>query len=134
MPQPQAKPSELTVITKAKDLSKLVYNITMKSPKQFRFTLSSRMQNLSSEIIADLFFANEVYVGGKDAKSQYLVRMEYQRNARSKLHLLMYFADFASEQKAITFKQYEQISELGFACLNLVSAWLRSDRARFDKL
>jgi len=133
MPQPRNQPNELTVITRAKDLSKLVYTVTVKSPKQFRFTLSSRMQNLSSDIIADLFYANEVFVGGPDAKAQYLVRMEYQRSARTKLHLLAYYAEFAAEQKAILFRQYELIAEAVFVCLNLVSAWIRSDKNRRDR-
>ena len=133
MPLPQKQPSELTVITKAKDLSKLIYTVTLKSPKQFRFTLSSRLQSLSSDIIEDLFYANEVFVGGPDAKAQFMVRLEYQRSARTKLHLLAYYAEFAAEQKAILFKQYEQIAEAVFACLNMVSAWIRSDKKRWEK-
>ena len=133
MPPPQKTQSELTVITKSKELSKLVYSVTLKSPKQFRFTLSSRMQNLSCEIIADLFYANEIFVGGPNAKAQFILRLEHQRNARAKLHLLLYFAEFAADQRAILFKQYEQISELGYACLNLVSAWIRSDKKRWEK-
>jgi len=133
MPPPQKQPSELTVITKAKDLSKLVYTVTAKSPKQFRFTLSSRMQNLCNDIIADLFYANEVFVGGSDAKAQYLIRLEHQRKARVNMHLLAYYAEFSVEQKAILFKQYEQIAEAVFACLNMVSAWIRSDKKRWEK-
>ena len=41
-PQP-----ELTVITKAKDLCRYAMTVTEKSPKRFRFTLVSRMQNLA---------------------------------------------------------------------------------------
>ena len=133
MPPPQKQPSELTVITRAKELSKLIYTVTLKSPKQFRFTLSSRLQSLSSDIIEDLFYANEVFVGGADAKAQFVIRLGYQRSARSKLHLLAYYAEFAAEQKAILFKQYEQIAEAVFICLNMVSAWIRSDKKRWEK-
>ena len=38
--------SELTVITKAKDLCSYIITITQKSPKQFRFTFVTRLQNL----------------------------------------------------------------------------------------
>jgi len=134
MPLPPKQPNELTVITKAKELSKLVYTITLKSPKQYRFTLSSRMQSLSSDVIADLFYANEVFVGGSDARAQFMLRLEKQRSARTKLHLLAYYAEFAAEQNAIMFKQYEQIAEAVFVCLNMVSAWIRSDRKRSERV
>ena len=37
----ERKQSELTVITKAKDLCSYVMTVTQKSPKQFRFTFVS---------------------------------------------------------------------------------------------
>ena len=42
--------SELVVITKAKDLCGYVLTVTQKSPKQFRFTFTSRLQNLCVDI------------------------------------------------------------------------------------
>ena len=42
----ERKQSELTVITKAKDLCSYVMTVTQKSPKQFRFTFVSRLENL----------------------------------------------------------------------------------------
>ena len=52
------KQSELTVITKAKDLCSYVMNVTQKSPKQFRFTFVTRLQNLALSAIENLFRAN----------------------------------------------------------------------------
>ena len=43
--------SELSVITKAKDLCSYIMTITDKSPKRFRFTLVSRLQNYGLDII-----------------------------------------------------------------------------------
>ena len=45
---------ELTVIVKAKDLCAYIMTITQKSPKQFRFTFVSRLQNLSLDIVENL--------------------------------------------------------------------------------
>ena len=42
--------SELLVITKAKDLCSYIMTITEKSPKRFRFTLVSRLQNYGLDI------------------------------------------------------------------------------------
>ena len=43
--------SELSVITKAKDLCSYIMTVTDKSPKRFRFTLVSRLQNYALDVI-----------------------------------------------------------------------------------
>ena len=58
----QKKQSELTVITKAKDLCTYVMTVTQKSPKQYRYTFVSRLQNLSLDIIENLYRANDTIV------------------------------------------------------------------------
>lgn len=50
--------SELTVITKAKDLCGYIMMITQKSPKHFRYTFVSRMQNLALDIIENLYLTD----------------------------------------------------------------------------
>ena len=57
-----SKQSELSVITKAKELCSYVMTVTQKSPKQFRFTLVSRLQNYTLEIIENLYRANDTFV------------------------------------------------------------------------
>ena len=66
----ERKQSELTVITKAKDLCSYVMTVTQKSPKQFRFTFVSRLQNLALSAIENLFRANDVFVSKTDMPSQ----------------------------------------------------------------
>ncbi len=61
-----ANKSELSVITKAKDLCSYVMTVTDKSPKRFRFTLVSRMQNYALDVIESLYYANEIYVYAGD--------------------------------------------------------------------
>ncbi len=51
--------SELRVVTAAKNLCSYVLMVTSKSPKSFRFTLVSRLQNLSLDIIENIYKANE---------------------------------------------------------------------------
>lgn len=101
--------SELTVITKAKDLCSYIFTVTQKSPKQFRFTFTSKLQNLAMEIIENIYRANETFVekGDKDAFEK---RSDFQHEAMTDLKLLSYFAMLAMENTAITAKQYEQIS------------------------
>ncbi len=54
--------SELIVITKAKELSRYVFQVTQHAPKKFRFSLVSKMQTLSLEVIECIYQANETYV------------------------------------------------------------------------
>ena len=125
------KQSELTVVTKAKDLCAYVMTITKKSPKQFRFTFVSKLQNLALSIIENLFRANDVFVSRADTYSKN-ERLSYQRSAMTDLKLLGYIALLSTEQGCILPKQYEQISRQISDCQNLLGAWMNSDRRRLS--
>ena len=125
------KQSELTVITKAKDLCSYVMTVTQKSPKQFRFTFTSRLQNLSLDVIEALYRANDTFVT-KDNPSSRDKRLEFQHQAMTNLKLLEYFSLLAREQNCILPKQYEQISRQSADCQNLLGAWINSDRRRLQ--
>lgn len=127
----ERKQSELSVITKAKDLCSYVMTITQKSPKQFRFTFVSRLQNLSLSVIENLFRANDVFVSKTDIHSQ-KERFSYQRSAMTDLKVLGYITLLSMEQGCILPKQYEQISRQIAECQNLLGAWMNSDRRRFS--
>ena len=125
------KQSELTVITKAKDLCSYVITVTQKSPKQYRFTFTSRLQNLSLDIIECLYRANDVFVTKGDEKA-IEKRLDYQYQAMTELKLLNYFSLLAFENKCILAKQFEQISLQTNNCQNLLGAWINSDRKRLQ--
>lgn len=121
------KQSELIVIVKAKELASYVITITEKSPKRFRFTLVSRLQNYSMDIIEELYFANEVFL--KDVEAAEL-RLKHQRKALTNCRLLSYIAQLSMEQKCILPKQYEQITRRIYDVQNMLGAWMKSDRKR----
>lgn len=125
------KQSELTVITKAKDLCSYIMTVTQRSPKQFRFTFTSRIQNLSLDVIEDLYRANDIYVTRQDTAAKEK-RLEHQRKALTSLKLLSYISLLAMEQNCILTKQYEQIARQCSDCMNLVGAWMNSDRRRLQ--
>ena len=85
----ERKQSKLTVITKAKDLCSYVMTVTQKSPKQFRFTFVSQLQNLALSAIENLFRANDVFVSKTDIYSK-KERISYQRGAMTDLKVLGY--------------------------------------------
>lgn len=131
MPKPPAKKSELTVINKAKELASYVLTVTDKSPKRFRFTMTSRLQNYALDIIESLYLANEVFVF-RPGTAEYDKRLELQHRALTQIKLLCYTAQLAMEQNCILYKQYEQITRQAFDCQNLLGAWINSDRRRFS--
>ncbi|MCL2740208.1 MAG: four helix bundle protein [Oscillospiraceae bacterium] len=116
--------SELVVITKAKDLCSYILIVTEKSPKRFRWTLVSRMQNLALDIIEKIYGANEVF-------GEYNKRLNLQHEALTATKLLGYIAMLSFEQGAILQKQFEQITKKVSDVQNLLGAWIKSDRTRF---
>jgi hypothetical protein len=56
---------ELAVIGAAKQLAGHVFKITQSAPKQYRFSLSGRMQNMALDIVGLLYSANETFVDMK---------------------------------------------------------------------
>lgn len=131
MPQVNAK-SELHVVMRAKDLCRYVMTVTQRCPKQYRFTFVSRLQNLSLDIIQDIYMANDVYVSGPDARSKAQRRLELQHKAMTETRLLCYITELAVEQKAMLPKQYEQIAKQGEEVLGLLGGWAASDRRRYN--
>lgn len=127
----EKKQSELTIITKAKDLCSYVMTVTQRSPKHFRYTFVGKLQNLSLSVIENLFRANDVFVSKQDLQSQKL-RIDFQRSAMTDLKLLGYIAMLSMEQKCILPKQYEQIAKQVSDCQNLLGAWMNSDRKRLQ--
>lgn len=123
------KASELTVITKAKDLCSYILVVTQKSPKQYRYTFVSKLQNTALKVIEDLLRANDVYLTKEDLNSQRF-RLELQRSAMTDLKILDYISMLSAEQKVLTMRQYEQISKHIVDCQNLLGAWINSDKKR----
>ncbi len=126
----EKNPSELIVITKARELCSYVMTVTQKSPKHFRFTFVTRMQNLSLDVIENLYRANDTFVSARD-KEAIKQRLDYQHKAITSLKLLAYISYLACEQGCILPRQYEQISFLATGCQNLAGAWITSDKKRF---
>lgn len=105
--------------------------VTQKTPKQFRFTFVSRLQNLSLDVIEKLYRANDTFVTSADKTAQ-ARRLSFQHEAMTDLRLVAYFAMLAMGQQCILPKQYEQIARISTDCQNLLGAWVNSDRRRLQ--
>lgn len=122
--------SELRVVTAAKNLCSYVLTATNKSPKSFRFTLVSRLQNLSLDIIENIYKANEIFIQNK-APQSVQKRLDLQHSALTNIKILAYLSLLACEQGCILPKQYEQISKLTHDCQYLLGAWIKSYQKTF---
>lgn len=125
------KGKEFAVIVKAKDLGSYVFTVTDKSPKKFRFTLVTRLQNTCLDIIENLYYANSVYVKGKEDYTHIGKRNAYQKRAYVKVKMLLYFALIARKNQCILPKQYEQISTQAYEVNRMITVWARSDLRRY---
>lgn len=125
------KPSELSVIVRAKDLCRYVMVVTKKTPKHYRFSFVTRLHNLSLDVVAELYLANEVFVPRENGREAYLKRLEHQRRAMTDARLLAFVAEMAAEENALLNRQYLLIAQQVAVVLNLLGAWMRSDRERF---
>ncbi len=119
--------SELSVVTAAKNLCSYILTVTNKSPKSFRFTLVSRLQNLSLDIIEHIYKANEVFVQNENSQNMQK-RLDLQHTALTNVKILAYISLLAREQGCILPKQYEQISKLTHDCQYLLGAWIKSGK------
>jgi hypothetical protein len=125
------KKSDLLVVTKAKELCSYIMTVTQKSPKQFRFTFVSRLQNLSLDVIENIYYANEVFIG-KGYEKNVEKRLDLQHHALTTLKIIAYISELAMTEKCLLFKQYEQIAKLTTDCQRLVGAWINSDKKRLS--
>ena len=123
--------SELTIVTKAKELCSYIVTITQKSPKQFRFTFVTRLQNLSLDAIEKIYFANEVLLEKGNARNAEK-RLALQHSALTLFKLIAYISELAMKENCILFKQYEQIAKLTTDCQRLTGAWINSDKKRLS--
>ncbi len=127
------KESELTVITRSKELCLYILAVTDKSPKKFRFTLVSRLQNYSIDVIEYLYMANYIPIGAQTTPSEIKERKDYQKKAMARLRLLAYMSMIARESMCITVKQHGVISDKIVETQRLLYAWSASDDKRVSR-
>lgn len=124
---------ELAVITKSKKLCLYVLSVTDKSPKKFRFTLISRLQGYSLDIVEYLYRANDIVIEKNNTLSEQNERLAYQKKAMSTIRLLEYISEIAMLSNCILPKQFEQISAMAFEVKRMLYGWMKSDYIRKNK-
>lgn len=125
-----ANANDLMVITVVKKLGSYIITITEKSPKKFRGVFVVRMQNYCLDTLENLLEANFIRMDSLDNKNK---RSEFQKQAIIKLKLLGYISMLAEISGCILKRQYKQISMQVAEAINLITAWKKSDDARWNK-
>lgn len=113
---------EMAVFTHAKKLSEYVFVITEKSPKKFRWSIVSRLQNASVEVIENLYHANFE----RDATD----RLTYQKRAAVSLKLLDFYAETARKKQAITVRQMGVLAQYVAETGKLLNGWIKSTKRK----
>lgn len=111
---------EMAVFTHAKKLSEYIFIITEKSPKKFRWSIVSRLQSSSVEIVENLYRAN---FERDDEK-----RIYYQKSAAVGLKLLDFYTETARKKQAITVHQMEVIAKQILQTTKLLNGWVKSTK------
>lgn len=111
---------EMAVFTHAKKLSEYIFVVTEKSPKKLRWSIVSRLQNASVEIVENLYRANFE----RDDES----RISYQKSAAVGLKILDFYSETARKKQAITIRQTEIIARQISETTRLLNGWVKSTR------
>ena len=111
---------EMAVFTHAKKLSEYIFVITEKSPKKLRWSIVSRLQNASVEIVENLYRANY--------ERDETTRIEYQKSAAVGLRILDFYSETARKKRAITIRQTEIIARQISETTRLLNGWVKSTK------
>lgn len=115
------KEKELAVFTHAKKLAEYIFVITEKSPKKLRWSIVSKLQNASIDVIDNLYQANFE----RDER-----RLYFQNRASVRLQLLDFYTETARKMQAITNKQMLIIGKQLFEVKKLLGGWTKSVKSK----
>ena len=110
---------EMAVFTAAKKLSEYIFVITEKSPKKLRWSIVTRLQNASVDVIENLYRAN--FEKGEE-------RIAYQKSALVSINLVDFFAETARAKNAISLHQTAVIGRQLVECKKLLNGWVRATK------
>lgn len=113
------KEREMAIFTHAKKLSEYIFVITEKSPKKYRWSIITRLQNTAVDVVDNLYQAN--FEQGEK-------RLFYQTRAGVMLRLLDHYAEIAKKLQAITTKQMFNIAKQVYEARKLLGGWTKSSK------
>ena len=122
------KEKEMAVFTAAKKLSEYIFVVTQNAPAKFRWSIVSKLQNVSIEVIETLYLAN--FERGAE-------RLRLQKVASTKLRLVDHYAEIGYKVKLFPFKRLTFITRSVVTVRGLLAGWAKStlqrDKAEADR-
>ena len=113
---------EMAVFTHAKKLSEYIFVITEKSPKKYRWSIISRLQNASVELVENLYRAN--------FERDEALRITFQKCAAVCIKLIDFYAETARKKQAITIRQTAVLAKHIAETEKLLNGWVRSKKQK----
>lgn len=113
---------EMAVFTHAKKLSEYIFVVTEKSPKKLRWSIITRLQNASVEVVENLYRAN--------FEREEEPRLQYQKNAAVALSILDFYTEAARIKQAINIRQTGIIARQIAETRRLLNGWVKSTRKK----
>lgn len=110
---------EMAVFTAAKKLAEYIFVVTEKSPKKLRWSIVTRLQNSSVELIEYLYRANT---------EQGEKRADFQKQAQTALSLIDFYSETARCMQAITIRQTGIIARQLYEIKKMLNGWMRSKK------
>ena len=111
---------EMAVFTAAKKLAEYIFVICEKSPKKFRWSIITRLQNASVDVIENLYRANFERGAAE--------RIAYQKSAMVSINLVDFFAETARSKNAISYHQTAVIAKQITECKKLLNGWVKATK------
>lgn len=115
------KEKEMAVFTSAKKLSEYIFVVTQNAPAKFRWSIISRLQNTSIEIIEALYSAN--FERG-------MARLSYQKTASIKLRLLDHYAQIGHKMKLFPLRRLNLIAQHIVTIRGLLAGWAKNTQRK----
>lgn len=116
-------PSELKVITSAKNLNNYLFKMLENAPKKYRSTIVARLENDSLSLVECLVRANAIPLGEKR-------RQDEQTEAGVMIKSIDMLAQLAIDMECLSFHQGEVIGKMLNEVSYLLQAWRKSDEKR----
>lgn len=107
---------ELSVFTFAKQMADYIYTCTRNAPKQYRWSLVSKLHNDSLALIEKLYLANAKH--GEQ-------RLNLQFEADVKIKLIAFYAEMAKNLKIISLHQFKTLSKHLLNCKTTLWGWIK---------
>ena len=126
-------PGDYDLVEAAKELAGYTLRITSNEknfPKRYRLSVVNKIQDMAVDILSCLIMAKELY---PNTKMDYEQRLLYQKTALVKVRAMMTLIEVAANTFYVIAGTFEHWTGMAREVRNHTTAWIISDRKRFQR-